>query len=68
MIVNKKFWDGLPADIRTPLEKAMEEATDYANEIAQKENDDALEEMKKSGKTEFITLTAAEKRGRAKGA
>src|ERR1700733_7501622 len=51
VIVNKKFWDGLPADVRGQLEKAMKEATDYTNSIAQKENDDALEEMRKSGKT-----------------
>ena len=53
VIVNKKFWDGLPADVRGQLEKAMAEATTYANDIAQKENDDALAEMKKSGKTEL---------------
>ena len=27
VIVNKKFWEGLPADIRSQLEKAMKEAT-----------------------------------------
>ena len=43
VITNKKFWDGLPADIRASLEKAMAEATTYANEIAQKQNDDAIE-------------------------
>ncbi len=61
VIVNKKFWDGLPADIRTTLEGAMKDATKYANDIAKKENDDALEAVRKSGKTEIITLTAAEK-------
>jgi C4-dicarboxylate-binding protein DctP len=61
VIVNKKFWDGLPADVRGQLEKAMKEATDFTNSIAQKENDDALEEMKKSGKTAISTLTPAEK-------
>ena len=61
VIVNKKFWDGLPADLRGNLEKAMTEATTYANEIAQKENDDALAAMKASGKTTFYTLTADEK-------
>ena len=30
VIVNKKFWDGLPADVRTQLEKAMAEATAYS--------------------------------------
>lgn len=61
VVVNKLFWDGLPADVRTQLEKAMAEATQYSNEISEKENADALEEMKKSGKTEFITLTDAQK-------
>lgn len=62
VIVNKMFWDALPADVRTALEKAIGEATVYANEIAQKENDDAMAEMKKSGKTEFYELKADEKK------
>ncbi|HRE19496.1 MAG TPA: TRAP transporter substrate-binding protein [Rhabdaerophilum sp.] len=61
VIVNKKFWDGLPGDIRTQLEKAMDEATDYSNSVSQKENDEALAEIKKSGKTEIYELTAADK-------
>ncbi|KTS26687.1 C4-dicarboxylate ABC transporter [Methylobacterium indicum] len=61
VITNKKFWDGLPAEIRTELDKAMTEATSYANQVADKDNADALEEMKKSGKTTFITLTPDEK-------
>lgn len=61
VVTNKKFWDGLPADIRTQLTKAMEEATKYANEISEKENAEALDAMKKSGKTEFITLTPQQK-------
>jgi len=61
VIVNKKFWDGLPADIRKTLEGAMADATTYADDIAKKENEDALENVKKSGKTQFITLTPEEK-------
>src|SRR5690349_25150402 len=56
VIVNKKFWDGLPGDVRATLEGAMKDATKYANEIAKKENDDALEAVRRSGKTEIITL------------
>ena len=51
VIVNKKFWDGLPADQRGQLEQAMKEATVYANKIAQEENDLSLAGVKKSGKT-----------------
>jgi C4-dicarboxylate-binding protein DctP len=36
----------------------MKEATDYGNNQSAKENDDALEEIKKSGKTEIVTLSA----------
>src|ERR1700738_911332 len=57
VVVNKKFWDGLPADIRGRLEKAMKEATAYGNGQSAKENEDALAEIKKSGKTEIVTLT-----------
>ena len=60
VIVNKKFWDGLPSDIRTQLDKAMAEATEYANTISQKENDDAMAAMIKSGRIAFYTPTAAE--------
>src|SRR5512143_2506134 len=42
VIVNKKFWEGLPADIRAALDEAMKEATKYANDIAKSENDQAL--------------------------
>ncbi len=61
VIANKKFWDGLPADVRTTLEGAMKDATKFANDIAKKENDDTIEAVRKSGKTEIITLTPEQK-------
>jgi len=61
VIVNKKFWDGLPADVKPQVEKAMAEATEFANDISQKENDDALAAMKKAGTTTFYELTPAER-------
>lgn len=60
VIVNKKFWDGLPADIRTILDGAMKEATTYANAIAATENSVALDKIKASGKTTIYTLTPDE--------
>lgn len=62
VITNRKFWEGLPADIRTQLEKAMAEATRYERDIAKKENDDALAAVKASGKTEVYVLSEAERR------
>ena len=61
VIVNKKFWDGLPADIRTILDGAMKDATNYANDIAKQENDEALAKIKAAGKSEIITLTPEQK-------
>jgi C4-dicarboxylate-binding protein DctP len=46
----------LNCSTRRTLEEAMKDATKYANNIA-KENDAALEAVKKSGKTQIITLT-----------
>ena len=60
VIVNKKFWDGLPADIRTSLEQAMRDATTYEKAIAQRDNDMAMDAIKKTGKTTIYNLTPAE--------
>jgi C4-dicarboxylate-binding protein DctP len=57
VVTNKKFWDGIPADTRAQLDKAMKEATAYGNGQSAKENDDALAEIKKTGKSEIVTLT-----------
>ena len=48
VVTNKKFWDG---------EKAMKEATAYGNGQSAKENDDALADIKKTGKSEIVKLT-----------
>ena len=61
VITNKKFWDGLPADVRKQLEEAMAQATKFANDVAMKENDQALAKVKESGKTSVYTPTAAER-------
>jgi C4-dicarboxylate-binding protein DctP len=60
VIVNKRFWEGLPPDIRSELDEAMAEATTYANTIAYDENVQALEAIRKAGTTEIITLTPAQ--------
>ncbi len=60
VIVNKKFWDGLPADIRTQLESAIKDSTTYANAIASTENASALQGIKASGRVTIYTPTPAE--------
>jgi C4-dicarboxylate-binding protein DctP len=61
VITNKKFWDGLAPDVRGALERAMAEATVYANKIAQEEADGALAKVKASGKTQVYVPTPAER-------
>ncbi|MDR0380013.1 MAG: TRAP transporter substrate-binding protein [Candidatus Accumulibacter sp.] len=61
VIANKRFWDDLPMSIRYQLERAMREATDYANRIAQEENDKALARIRASGKITVHTPTPAER-------
>jgi C4-dicarboxylate-binding protein DctP len=56
VIVNKKFWEALPADVRKSLDEAMKEATQYVRDIAQKENDDALANIRAAKTTEIYVL------------
>jgi C4-dicarboxylate-binding protein DctP len=60
VIVNKKFWDGLPEDLRPILEACMREATTYANALASSENAMALDKIRASGKTTVFPLTPDE--------
>jgi C4-dicarboxylate-binding protein DctP len=61
VIVNKKFWDSLPADVRSALEVAMKDATVYANKAAQEQNDKDLDLIRKSGKTLVYEPTKEER-------
>jgi C4-dicarboxylate-binding protein DctP len=61
VVVNKKFWDGLPADIRETLERAMEDASSYANAMSVAEDNNALDKIRASGKCTIYEPTAAER-------
>ena len=61
VVVNKKFWDGLPPDIRKSLDQAMAESTKYVWQIAKQENDDAVAKIKAAKTTEVYVLPPAEK-------
>jgi C4-dicarboxylate-binding protein DctP len=60
VLVNAKWWNGLPADIRAGLTKALAEATKTNNEIANKLNVDAKAKIKASGVTTIHELTPAQ--------
>lgn len=57
VVTNTKFWKGLPADVRTVLEKSMQEATVYSNKLAEDINQADKKKIMDSGKTQIITLT-----------
>ena len=61
VIVNAKFWIGLPADIRATLDQAMKEASAYQFELSLKEQAEDLAKIKASGRTQVYDLTDAEK-------
>jgi C4-dicarboxylate-binding protein DctP len=60
LVTNKKFWDGLPPDIRTILEGAVRDATVYANALGEVEEKEAYEKITASGRTTIYTPTKAE--------
>jgi C4-dicarboxylate-binding protein DctP len=62
LLTNEKFWDSLPADVRPQLDRAVKESSAYFNETAAKDNADALEKIKATGKIQVHVLTDAEKK------
>lgn len=62
LVANAKFWDSLPPDIKPGMEKAVAETTEYFGEIAAKENADALEGMRKTGKVEIYPLSPEDRK------
>ncbi len=60
VITNKKFWDGLPPDIRNVLTATLKETTAYYYAMAKAEDEDALENMRRKSRMEFHTPTPQE--------
>ena len=60
VIANKKFWEGLPPDIRSALTAALKGTTAYFYSMAKQEDDAALEAVRKTGKMEIYTPTPQE--------
>jgi len=56
VITNAAWWDGLPADIRAGLSKAMAEATAYANKLAVELNERDRKRIAEAGKANIQKL------------
>jgi len=59
VVANKKFWDGLPPDIRATLEGALRDASALNDQMAEKDEATAIAGIK--AKSEIYTPTPAEK-------
>lgn len=49
VLVNKKFWDGLPDDLKKVVREAMAEATDFEWKMSEQYDKVSLEKLKKEG-------------------
>ena len=57
VITNAKWWDSLPADVRAGLTKAMNEASEYANKLANDFNERDKKNIADAGKAKIQTLS-----------
>jgi C4-dicarboxylate-binding protein DctP len=63
VIANKRFWDGLPADVRAALTQALAEATALANRLAREKDEEDLEAVRRAGTT-VVFVPSPEERQR----
>lgn len=61
LVVNRRFWQRLPASVRTSLESAARDATAFANEAARSEESHALRAIAARGHMQLITLDARQR-------
>lgn len=57
VVTNAKWWDGLPADVRTGLSEAMNEATVYANKLAEQFSQEDRKKIAEAGKAKIQTIS-----------
>jgi len=61
VVMNKAFWEKLPADVKTDVTAAMKDASDFNDKVAEEDENKSLSAIKASGKSTIHTLTADEK-------
>lgn len=57
IVLNKRFYDRLPADLQTLVDDAAQRAARWQRMEMQKDNAEMLQKIKESGKTQVNTLT-----------
>ncbi len=61
VVTSAEFWDGLPADIRGEVKKAMDEAIAHGNAIAAQKATGDRKAIEESGRSKVIDLSDAER-------
>ena len=61
VVMNKDFWEKLPADIKPEITAAMKDATDFNDKVAEEDEAKAMAAIKASGKSTIYSPTADEK-------
>jgi len=61
LISSQRFWKGLPDDVRSELEKIIDEVTTEVNNLANAENETAKQAIIDSGRTEIVQLSPEER-------
>ena len=58
VVTNQRFWHSLSVADRELINQAMQEALSYANQIADAQNDNALQALRQTGSTHIHELSA----------
>jgi C4-dicarboxylate-binding protein DctP len=61
VVMNKAFWEKLPAGLKTEVTAAMKDATDFNDKVAEEDEAKSLAAIKASGKSAIHTPNAEEK-------
>lgn len=61
VVTNQRFWRSLSPPEKLLLERALGEALDYGNQIADIQNDKAMAALREAGSTRIHTLTSAQR-------
>ncbi len=61
VVSSQEFWNGLPADVRPVVEKALAEAIEFGNQIALQKSVDDRKAIEASGRSTIIDLKPEER-------
>jgi C4-dicarboxylate-binding protein DctP len=61
VVVHQRFWSNMAAGDRSLVERALKEALDFGNDIADAQNDKALSALRQAGTARIHVPTAAQR-------